>query len=249
MAWHKYLRYPGALAIIFSIELLSFSLAAPQLRGQSQLVSVSFPPASQRGAPARTAGGGQRSPDCVDRKNPPLTVLAPGNNLGTTISGNPTLFWYVPQTKAKSAEFVVLDDNQDEVYQTTLALKGVPGVVKLSLPQTVSLASGKSYRWLLSLKCNAKDSSMDEFVTGNLERMELKPEDKTKLAEAKEPLQQAEIYAGARIWQETVTILAQLRQARPDDLKVRDAWKELLQSVNLDAIADAPLVECCTVEQ
>lgn len=248
MAWHKYLRYPGVLAIILSVELLGFSLATPQFRGQSQLVSVSFPPASQRGAPARTAGGGQRSPDCVDRKNPPLTVLAPGNNLGTTISGNPTLFWYVPKTKAKSAEFVVLDDNDDEVYQATLALQGVPGVVKLSLPETVSLASGKSYRWLLALKCNAKDSSMDEFVTGNLERMELKQEDKTKLAEAKEPLQQAEVYAGARIWQETVTILAQLRQARPDDPKVRDAWKELLQSVKLDAIADAPLVECCTAE-
>jgi hypothetical protein len=249
MAWHKYLRYPGAVAIILSVELLSFSVAAPQFRGQSQLVSVSFPPASQRGAPARTAGGGQRSPDCVDRKSLPLTVLAPDNNLGTTISGNPTLFWYIPKTKAKSAEFVVLDDKEDEVYQTTLALKGVPGVVKLSLPETVSLASGKSYRWLLSLKCNTKDSSMDEFVMGNLERMELKQEDKTKLAEAKEPLQQAQVYAGARIWQETVAILAQLRQARPDDPKVRDAWKELLQSVNLDAIADAPLVECCIAEQ
>lgn len=247
MGWQKNFSYPGVFAVVLCAELVGFAIA-PQLKAQSQLVSVTFPPASSVGAPGRTVGGGQRGPslDCVNRDNPALTVLAPTNNVGTTISSNPTLFWYVPITKAKSAKFVVLDGEENEVYQTTMTLKGVPGVIKLSLPNTVSLATGKTYRWALMLQCNLDDHSMDTSVQGNLERKELSVADKAKLAQATQPLQKAEVYAGASIWQETVSILAQLRQERPSDPTVIAAWKELLKSVKLDAIANEPLVECCT---
>ena len=245
MGWQKNFLYLGVFTVVLCAELVGFSIA-PQLRAESQLVSVTFPSASSIGAPARTAGGGQRSPDCVNQDNPSLTVLAPTNNVGTTISSNPTLFWYVPTTKAKSAQFSVLDSQDNEVYQTTLALTGVPGVVKLSLPHTVSLEPGKIYRSLLMLQCNLDDHSMDTYVEGNLERKELSVVDKAKLDQATQPLQKAEVYAGASIWQETVSTLAQLRHDRPSDPKVIAAWQELLKSVNLDAIANEPLVECCT---
>ena len=245
MGWQNNFLYPGVFAVVLCAEFVGL-LIAPQLKAQSQLVSVAFPPASNIGAPARTTGGGQRSPNCFNRDNPSLTVLAPTNNVGTTISSNPTLFWYVPTTKAQSAKFVVLDGEENEVYETTLALTGVPGVVKLSLPKTVSLAPGTTYRWVLMLQCNSDDHSMDPYVEGNLERKELSVVDKAKLDQATQPLQKAEVYAGASIWQETVSILAQLRHDRPSDPKVIAAWKELLKSVNLDAIANEPLVECCT---
>jgi hypothetical protein len=245
MGWQRNFLYPGVFAVVLCAELVAL-LIAPQLKAQSQLVSVTFPPASSIGAPGRTVGGGQRSPDCVNRDNPSLTVLAPTNNVGTTISSNPTLFWYIPRTKAQSAKFMVLDGEENEVYETTLALTGVPGVVKLSLPKTVSLAPGKTYRWVLMLECNSEDHSMDAYVQGNLERRELSVADKAKLAQATQPLQKAEVYAGASIWQETVSILAQLRHDRPSDPTVIAAWKELLKSVKLDAIANEPLVECCT---
>jgi hypothetical protein len=57
------------------------------------------------------------------------------------------------------------------------------------------------------------------------------------------------VYAQAEIWQETISILAQLRHDRPTDTAVTEAWKELIDSVELDeAIATAPLLDCCTTE-
>jgi hypothetical protein len=168
--------------------------------------------------------------------------------VGTTVSANPTLFWYVPETEAKFAQLVVYDnpDKKNEIYQTTLALNGTPGVVKLSLPATVALEPGKEYRWHFGLICNREDRSQDKFVEGVIERTELSSEQKTKLAQATEPLKQAEVYAGATVWQETLTILAQLRHDRPNDSDITEAWEELLKSVQLKDIATQPLSECCT---
>lgn len=236
----------GALSVALFVEFLTFSSLTPQLRAQSLEVSLTFPPTANRGAPARTAGGGTRGIRTCVKGKIPLTALAPSNNVGTTVSGNPTLFWYVPQTEAKFAQLVVSENQDKEIYQTTLALNGTPGVVKLSLPATVALEPGKEYWWRFGLICNREDPSQNKFVEGVIERTELSSEQKTKLEQATEPLKQAEVYAGAKVWQETLTILAQLRHDRPNDSDITEAWKELLKSVQLEAIATEPLSECCT---
>lgn len=252
MGCQKYLSYLGVLSVALSVEFLAFSLVTPQLRAQSLEVSVIFPPTSNRGAPGRTIGGGGRNPDaraCLKGIFPVVTALTPRNNVVTTVSPNPTFFWYIPQTEARTAEFVIKDDQLKDVYRTNLAIKGTPGVVKLSLPATVSLRTGKEYLWELGLICDRANRSDDRVVRGLIERTELTQEQKTKLAAAKEPLKKAEVYAEARVWQETLSILAQLRRDRPNDAKVTDAWTELLKSVQLiSAIANAPLVDCCTVQ-
>lgn len=245
MSYQKYLSYLSALSVALCVEFVTFSSVTP-LSAEPLKVSLTFPPVDKVGAPARTAGGGVRGrPPCV-RGNIPLTALAPSNNLGTTVSGNPTLFWYVPQTEAKSAKFVMLDNQENEIYTTILPLKGTPGVVKLSLPANVSLQPGKDYTSELTLNCDSENPSPQEFVQGLVKRTELNAEQKTQLAAATEPLQKAKVYAQAKIWQETLTILAQLRSTRPNDPKIRDAWQELLMSVELEEIATEPLLECCT---
>lgn len=249
MGFQKSLLYWSALAVALCVELVGFSIAVPQVRAQSIEVSLTFPPGSDRGAPGRTAGAGRRRPARCYTGNPPLTVLAPSNNVVTTVAANPTLFWYVPQTEAKSAEFVVVDKQGNEVYLTTVPLNGSPGIVKLSLPATVSLETGNEYTWQFALICNPAKPREQDYVRGVIERTQLNAQQKTRLAAAKEPLKQAEVYAGASVWQETLTILARLRQDRPNDSKVADAWKELLKSVNLEAIANKPLVECCKVDK
>lgn len=248
MVCQKNLSYQCVLGFAFFVEFLTFSLAAPSLRAQSLKVSITFPPVENRGTLSRTAGGGTRGGDCLTGKTP-LTALTPTNNIGTTVSGNPTFFWYIPQSEAKSAEFVVTDNQYQEIYATTLALNGTPGVVSLSLPATVSLETGKDYYWYVLLICDPKNREQDMFVEGVVKRTELSLEQKTKLAAATEPLKQAEMYAQAKIWQETLAILAQLRHDRPNDSKVIDAWKELLNSVELEAIATEPLVKCCKADK
>jgi hypothetical protein len=143
----------------------------------------------------------------------------------------------------------VLSDSQDnEIYQTKLALKGTPGIVKLSVPTTVSLQPDQSYKWKFSVLCGPDNEQVGGYVEGSIERTQLNSQQKAQLARAKDPLQQAEVYAQARVWQETLTLVSQLRQNRPNDSKIVEAWNELLESVDLKAIASAPLLECCNAD-
>lgn len=247
MSRQKSLSYLGALWAALCVELVTFSMVTPQIKAQT-LVSVTFPKTQRVGAPSRTGGGGVRSgtPVACVRGNVPLTVIAPANNLGTTVSANPNVFLYVPPTQAKSAEFVVVDEQDNEVYQTTMVLRGASGVMKLSLPSTVSLKTNKNYRWQFALLCDPANPQQDVWVEGWLQRTQLTSQQKSQLAATKDPLQQAQVYADAKIWQESLTILAQLRQNRPNDSRVTEAWQEFLNSVGLQAIATAPVVECCT---
>lgn len=238
----KYLSGFGSLAIVCTEILLI--LAASSVKAQG----ITFPPTEPRGAPARTVGGGQRGGRSCSSSNLPLTALTPDNNVVTTVSANPTLFWYVPATEAKSAKLVILDaNNWQEVYQTTVEVKGVPGIVKVNIPESVALKTGKKYLWKFSLNCNPENPAMERFVAGFIERTELNLEAKTQLENAKEPLEKVEVYAKAQVWQETLSLLAQMHYERPNDPNVTGAWREFLTSVKLEAIASQPLVECCTV--
>lgn len=248
---HSYL---STISIALCIEFVTLSLGVSPLRAQSLQLSLEFPPTENVGAPSRSTSGGTRSPQeaCI-KGSTSLAALAPSNNVLTTASSNPTLYWYVPQTKAKSAEFVVKDkdsDNQErEIYKATVALNGNSGIVKLTIPASVYLATDKNYLWQFALICDRTDNSVNNYVEGWMKRTELSWDQQRKLAAEKEPLQQAEMYAKANIWQEAVTILAQLRSERPNDSKIAIAWKELLASVYIEeSISAAPLLECCTVD-
>lgn len=254
MRFQKYLWYVRGLSVAICIELVALSLVTLPLKAQSIKVSLDFPPTEDVGAPDRTGGGGQRrgqhrEVSCVSGDTV-LTAVTPENNLVTTVSANPTLFWYIPQTRAESAEFTIQEDDnpKHEIYRTTFAVNGTPGIAKLSLPATVALETGKRYKWQLALVCNRDNPIENQLVEGLIERSELSLAQQSKLATEKEPLKQAKIYAQARVWQETLAILAQLRHEHPNDAKVVADWEELLKSVNLQEIATAPLIDCCTAD-
>lgn len=254
MACQKNVSYLVVIGVALGVELLSVSLAVPQLRTQSPEVSdVTFVSKKLKGrlrfkirGIRASMGRGLHGRQWCIKGNKPLMALIPNNNVATTVAANPTLFWYVPQSEAKSAEFLIFDlDREQEVYKTTLALDGIPGVVKLSLPKAVSLETGKEYMWQLALICNPEKPEEQDYVRGMIERTQLSSDQKIKLADATEPLKQAEVYAEAGIWLETLIVLSQLHHERPNDSKVNDAWKELLESVELEVIATEPLIDCC----
>jgi hypothetical protein len=49
------------------------------------------------------------------------------------------------------------------------------------------------------------------------------------------------LYAKSGVWYEASANLAALRKAQPNDPEVASAWKELLETAGLDAIANATL--------
>lgn len=240
MGYHKFSSYVATFSVALCVALAPFSLETPQVSAQPLYVSIKFPD-TPVGAPGRSFGGGTRG-------EAPLRVLSPKNNVITTVSAQPTLFLYIPQTQAKSAKFVVYDNQGQLFYQTTVALQGIPGVVKLSLPKTLGLKIGQEYDWALTLAQNPETEESNSSVRGKIKRTVLTSTQKAQLAAARQPLKQAEVYAKAGIWQETISILAQLRHDRPSDHNINTAWEELLESVELKEIAKAPLVECCRAD-
>jgi hypothetical protein len=196
-------------------------------------------------------------------------ITSVATNQTLTVAANPTFFVYVPETTTQSAEYLVVaefsvyDDQHKDVYKTTFRLPTVlssdlpnssvstPGIVKLSLPANVSLETGKTYRWVFQLYCSTANAGPNfepnynennPFVDGWIQRTELSPDLKTKIEQAT-PLEQTKLYAKARIWSETLMLAAKLRSSNPDE------WEELLKSVGLNEIAQAPFIEYPTPEQ
>lgn len=250
-------------AIINSFSLPSQLPTSPDLNLQ---VSLNFPVEGVGQPEGGSAGGGVRGvrPSCVKHGEIPLRALTPQSSsvekTEKTPSANPTFFVYVPQTQAKSGEFIVYDDSGNQVYLKTVELNDTPGVVQLQLPATVSLEVGKDYRWQFRLSCNLQSQIPNQMIEGVIQRTLLSSDLKQKLEkiefqkqaalqslnptlEYSALLKQAEIYAEAKMWNESLTLLAQVRNSRPK------AWEQMLKSFGLETIAQKPFVECCTKEK
>jgi len=224
-------------------------------------------PAPNEVAPGSRTGEASRARGGCPRVTTPLTALMPVTKgtsggqsasttpttsesvYGLTVAERPTFWFYVPYplTSSRPVEFVLQDEDGNDVYQTQFTESGtVPGVVGLQLPPTVApLEVGKRYRWYFLIYCNPEEPT---FVEGWVERVALNPTLKTQLDQATTPQQKADLYAQAGIWYEAVTTLAELRRQKPNDQALNAQWLELLQSVDLEAIATEPVTSVLTPE-
>ncbi len=239
------------------LSLVSLLVSAPpvnhpqptsrtKMESRPQLQAIEFPPTSSRGAPSRTRGAGSRgpcNPIIEDKSGINLTAVMPEDNIGTTVSPNPTVYLYIPKSSKQNAEFAVYDWTnrvREPIYKTSLSLPKSAGIVKVSLPKTVELEPNNTYVWHFGIICDANQRSLDYYINGWLQRTSLTPETEAKLKEVqKKPLEKAQLYAESAVWNETITTLEKSRQAYPN------AWKELLQSVGLGKIADSQIFDCC----
>ena len=151
------------------------------------------------------------------------------------------MFVYVPKNTAQSAELVVIDEEGNPVYSNTFAISNTHGIIKVELPKDAGLTPGKEYIWQFAIVCDVSDRAADRFVTGMLKPVELTSELQSRLREAT-PLKQAQLYAEAGIWNETLITLADLRNSNPTE------WEELLDSVGLREISSEPFTSCCSLE-
>ena len=175
-----------------------------------------------------------------------LTALLPKTNLGLTVAGYPTFFFYIPQTPIKTAEFVLLDEeNKKKVYETTFQIQGTTGITKFSLPASKTLqplAVGKVYHWYISMICDPEDRSGDIYVDGWVQRVEANPNLVNQLEKAS-PHDQIALYRKNDLWYDTLRTLAERRRLSPNDKAIATEWTTLLKSVGLDEIAQEPLVQ------
>lgn len=210
----------------------------------SVLANTVTPPVSD--GPGGRSSGGARDANCLRQNS--ITALIPTSEVrGLTTEKYPTLYFYLPETSAKTAEFVLQNSAKQRIYKTTVPLSQKPGVVSLRVPTTVAsaaLETGQDYRWFFSVVCdaNAPDKSGNPFVMGWIKRAEPSPALARQLAQST-PRDRATLYKQAGFWYEAVNTLAQLRQSAPKDAALAADWSRLLQSAGLGQLATEPLVQ------
>ncbi|HLO84418.1 MAG TPA: DUF928 domain-containing protein [Nostocaceae cyanobacterium] len=223
------------LSLLFTLPLSTISLPV-----QAQ----TFKPPKRPGPPV-SVGAATRGNSCV-QGNKNLTPLIPKNKLGLTISERPTFFWYTPESPAKTAQFVLKNQDNKIIYETTLSLPNQSGIMGFTLPiNQPALEENKTYRWDLILICDEDDFSNNPRINGWVERVQ--PD--TPLSQALEKADFRKfpgIYAEAGIWHEALISLVELRLTEPNNLTNQINWRQFLKSVGLQDLASEPLVKCCT---
>lgn len=248
---HSY-RNLTTLSLAIALELvigLPLATWAQGMRSQYQEVAINWTPPN-RGTPANTEGAGTRNEGtCAEGEttpNPPLTAVMPINSLALTVAERPTFFVYVPAISAQTAEVILKDENEDNVYTAKIDLPGKPGIVSISFPANVKpLETGKTYRWYFDLVCNSgKRIFVDRLM---VQRVAPSQALERQLQQAKER-DRPNVYAQNGLWYDTLMALADMRRSASNNTTITAEWKQLLESAGLKEIADKPLIDCCTPE-
>lgn len=235
-------------AIALGLSITHVPTLAQNAQPVIQKVAVTWTP-PDRSAPSQTEGAASRDEgkcsDNEEKPNPPLTALMPNNTLVLTLAERPTFFVYVPPISARTAEFVLKDENEDDVYKTTITLPSQPGIISIAIPANVKpLENGKTYRWYFDLVCNSgKRVFVDRIM---VQRTEPSATLANELKQATNPRDRAAVYAKNGIWYDTLQTLAALRHSSPNDATLTNEWKELLESAGIQEVSDKPLINCCT---
>jgi hypothetical protein len=187
---------------------------------------------------SQTASGGVRGEDLAK-----VIPLLPTNSYGRTVSGRPTFLVYLPPTASQEVFFSLQDADRNHHYQKTFNISGQGGIVEITLPEDApELEIGKEYVWFFAPISPDGILQPDNYsVTGWVKRVE-SPVPNDQLSSLT-PIKLAIIYAQEGIWYDTLAILNAAKLAQPDDVTLASEWKDLLQQVGLEAIANQPLAE------
>ena len=232
------------------------SLVTCALAGTLIAVSVAdfasaqkFVPKS-RGIPGRREGGGTRG-DCTDSVRK-LTAIVP-QGMGETLSEYPTFSWALPKTQATSAEFLLIDPSTNtEIYKTSFPVTGQAGIISIAIPKETNvrpLALNKDYKWQFAVVCDRLESSIESMgdsshnatTEGLIRRVETSAQLQQQL-KGRSLAEQAAIYAREGIWFDAAQIYTQLQRQQPTNRQVQRAWRVFLESVELNTVAQEPML-------
>lgn len=218
--------------------ILTFFVSFMPLVGTfvSSVNAIEFPDAPKRESPQSTAAGGRRG-GCV-RGNLPIKALTPSNdNYILTVSSQPHFFVYIPPTQAKFAQFILKEENGKDLDTQEIPITQSDQIIKINVSNKVNLETDKKYQWEVSLVCNPMLINTSNHTKGIIERVSLNPDIQKQLSENSDILKQAEIFANEGVWQDTLSLVASIKESQPQQ------WQELLTSVGLNDLLDKKLIK------
>lgn len=189
------------------------------------------PDNNRTATPGGTRGGACKQTDKQTAQ--PLTALVPQKTTQSLTTAEHPVFWfYIPDVPddVNSIEFSLHPPSNNEtatLYRTSIHLTKTPGVIGIPLPPSPehSLKLNESYHWRLIVNCDQKETSKDPIVLeldGWVTRVQQSP--------------------NQVIWYDELTNLAKRYLSNPQNPDVKKAWTELLKSLGLEGLAQAPLV-------
>jgi hypothetical protein len=210
--------------------------------GTAQTPGLDF---SDVGRPRRRQGGGSRG-SCLVADQPPLTALVPVGSTGYTLARSPSFWFYQPYQlgKGQGLEFVIKDSQENLVHSQAIADQDIAaGMIKLSLPESVSLETNQSYEWYVLVRCDATNAERFVFVNGAVRRLE-RPDLQAQIGTIP-PTAHANLYLTENLWYDAVDAAATQLQNAPQNNDLRQQWTQLLDAVGLSDLAAAPFSPCC----
>ncbi|KKD39191.1 DUF928 domain-containing protein [Limnoraphis robusta] len=226
--------------VIGAIALLCITGLETEVRANTSIQLSQFRPADTT-KPAYRGGGVSRG-GSVFEGGSSLIALTPVRG-GVTIAEYPTLLVYVPQPEESLTNSPVemgLKDEEDHViYKTIIQLPPQESIIAINLKQdetSISLEPNKTYRWYIySTRIDS------DYIEVPITR--IRPDEELSQALEKANLQERfNLYNQNGIWYEALLALFELRRANPNDITLIQEWKELLHFVEIEKIADVPLL-------
>ena len=208
------------------------------------------PPPSDIGSPTGRRDGGASRGNCPDYVD--LSALVPitdGTVWAQTTAAQPTLWFYLPTaiTPEQPMELVLQNAADEMLYMTTVTADVEAGNIAIALPETVTLPIGEPHYWTLALYCDPEQPASSVFVSGTIERVTATDVEPLLAATIPSPAL-AQDYARLGVWHDALTVLGALQQTDGPDTEAQVMWSTLLEQIELEAPAAAPLQPCCEAE-
>jgi Domain of Unknown Function (DUF928) len=232
----------GAIVLMPTTLIQSQAMVSQQPKKQKRVLPP--PPTSTKDFPARRSVSATRGTSTCDLK---LVALAPEFKRttadritetyvwGQTTKSHPTLWFFIPSAPpGTELVFSLQDREEQDIYRSSITTPTQPGVISIQLPSgQPPLQLGRDYRWTLTARvpCD-NDEPTRVHVDGWISRVNLAVGAKDSYT-----------YATQGIWYDAVTSLAQERLQEPNDPDLKQEWIDLLKLVNLNQIADRPLLK------
>jgi hypothetical protein len=205
-------------------------------RSSSSTVDVAAaPPLYQLpkvGKPTGRVGGGRRG---AVADLPDIYTLVP-DHVGYTMSGSPTLYWYLSEraTGPVKFELTLIDEKSiDPLVDRQFAAPATPGLQRIRLADFgVTLEPGEEYQWSISVVPDAEDRSKDLVSSGWIERVP-EPEGFSERLAAAGPSGAAAVYGAEGLWYDLLAVTCEKLAQHPDDAGSRAQLAGLLAQVGL----------------
>lgn len=180
---------------------------------------------------------------------PAISPNASDAMLQPVITQNTSRLWFnVPY----SLEAIAQDQAKLEIYnvtnqllhEQTITLTATGGIISVAIP-TEQLETGQWYQMSLSIEvyCTPTARPAIDRVTTWVQHQNLDARS-IPIDAATSPEERVMLYEQQGLWYDALSVAAELKQSNPSD----QSWMRLLQAVQLEAIANSPMLECCVAD-